>query len=66
MPLGCKKNAQETGRSKGAHQAVWEKTKAMMRLTPIPTAIIRAYQSGNPDANGQVPERHLSDGDDNP
>ena len=64
--MGCKKNAQETGRSKGAHQAVWEKTKAMMRLTPIHIAIVRANQSGNPDANGQVPERQLSEGDGNP
>jgi hypothetical protein len=27
------------------------------------TAIARAYQAGEPDANGQVPERHISDGD---
>ena len=34
----------------------------MIRFTPIPTAIARAYQSGAPDANGQTPERHISDG----
>jgi len=33
-----------------------------MHFTPIPTAIVRAYQSGGPDANGQTPERKLSDG----
>lgn len=37
-----------------------------MHFTPIPTAIVRAYQSGAPDANGQIPERHISDGDGNP
>lgn len=38
----------------------------MIRFTPIPTDILRAYQSGAPDANGQVPERHISDGAGNP
>jgi hypothetical protein len=38
----------------------------MMHFTPIPTAIVRAYQSGAPDANGQIPERHISDGNGNP
>lgn len=37
-----------------------------MRFSPIPTDVARAYQSGAPDANGQVPERHVSDGDGNP
>lgn len=37
-----------------------------MRFTPIPTDIVRAYQTGGPDANGQVPERKISDGDGNP
>lgn len=37
-----------------------------MHFTPIPTDIVRAYQSGAPDANGQKPERHISDGDGNP
>lgn len=37
-----------------------------MRFTPIPTDIVRAYQSGGFDANGQVPERQISDGDGNP
>lgn len=36
------------------------------RFTAIPTAIARAYQSGAPDANGQPPERHTSDGGGNP
>jgi hypothetical protein len=37
-----------------------------MRFTPIPTAIVRAYQGLGPDANGQVPEVMISDGDGNP
>lgn len=35
-------------------------------FTPIPTDIARAYQAGGPDANGQKPEHHVSDGDGNP
>ena len=35
-------------------------------FTPIPTAIVRAYQTGGPDANGQVPERQVADGAGNP
>lgn len=31
-------------------------------FTPIPTETVRAYQAGQPDANGQVPERHISEG----
>lgn len=38
----------------------------MPHFTPIPTALARAYQSGAPDANGQMPERYLSDGGGNP
>jgi Protein of unknown function (DUF1203) len=38
----------------------------MIRFTPIPTETARAYQSGAPDANGQPPERHISDGGGNP
>ena len=37
-----------------------------MRFSPIPTHIARAYQSGGLDANGQVPEHQISDGDGNP
>ena len=37
-----------------------------MRFSPIATPIARAYQSGGLDANGQVPERQISDGDGNP
>lgn len=37
-----------------------------IRFQPIPTAVARAYQSGQPDANGHLPERHVSDGDGNP
>ena len=37
-----------------------------MRFSTIPTPIARAYQSGGLDANGQVPERQISDGDGNP
>lgn len=35
-------------------------------FTPIPTALVRAYQAGAPDANGQLPERHTADGTGNP
>ena len=34
-----------------------------MHFTPIPTSIVRAYQSDGADANGQQPERQLSDGE---
>lgn len=34
-----------------------------VRFTPIPTDIVRAYQAGGQDANGQSPELHISDGD---
>lgn len=37
-----------------------------MHFTPIPTSIVRAYQSDGADANGQQPERQLSDGEGNP
>ena len=37
-----------------------------MRFNPIPTEIVRAYQSGGPDANGQTAERKRSDGSGNP
>lgn len=37
-----------------------------LQFHPIPTDIVRAYQSGGLDANGQPPERHISDGDGNP
>lgn len=35
-------------------------------FTPIPTALVRAYQAGAPDANGQIPERHIAEGTGNP
>lgn len=38
----------------------------MIRFTPISTETARAYQSGAPDANGQMPEHHISDGGGNP
>ena len=38
----------------------------MIRFTPIPTETVRAYQAGVPDANGQPPEHHISDGAGNP
>ncbi len=38
----------------------------IMHFHAIPTDIVRAYQSGSPDANGQQPERKTSDGDGNP
>lgn len=37
-----------------------------IRFTPIPTDTVRALQAGAPDANGQVPERQISDGGGNP
>ena len=37
-----------------------------IHFTPISTAIVRAYQAGGLDANGQMPERAVSDGDGNP
>ncbi|MDP3195543.1 DUF1203 domain-containing protein [Tabrizicola sp.] len=37
-----------------------------MRFVAIPTKVVRAYQAGGVDANGQVPERKLSDGAGNP
>jgi hypothetical protein len=38
----------------------------MIRFTCLPTALALAYQAGGPDANGQPPERHISDGGGNP
>ncbi len=38
----------------------------MTRFTPIPTDIVRAYQAGGLDANGQAPEHAISDGGGNP
>ena len=37
-----------------------------IHFTPIPTPLVRAYQAGGPDANGQPPEKGISDGDGNP
>lgn len=37
-----------------------------MRYKAIPTDIVRGYQAGGPDANGQAPERKVSDGGSNP
>ncbi len=34
-----------------------------IHFSPIPTKTVRAYQAGGPDANGQAPEHHISDGD---
>lgn len=38
----------------------------MITFTPIPTDLVRAYQAGGADANGQSPEHHISDGEGNP
>jgi hypothetical protein len=35
-------------------------------FTALPTATVRAYQAGGPDANGQPPERVLAEGPGNP
>lgn len=37
-----------------------------IQFTPIPTDIVRAYQAGGPDANGQTPERQVAAGAGNP
>jgi hypothetical protein len=37
-----------------------------IEFTAIPTKVARAYQAGGCDANGQVPERAVSDGQGNP
>ena len=37
-----------------------------MHFIPMPTTQARTYQSGGADANGQVPERTVSDGEGNP
>lgn len=34
-----------------------------IKFVSMPTEEARAYQAGTPDANGQAPERHISDGD---
>jgi hypothetical protein len=36
---------------------------AALKFISMPTETARAYQVGAPDANGQEPERHISDGD---
>ena len=37
-----------------------------IRFHPIPTDLVRALQAGAPDANGQLPERHVAEGTGNP
>ena len=37
-----------------------------MQFVAIPTDVVRHYQAGGADANGQVPERAVSDGGGNP
>lgn len=37
-----------------------------LRFQALPTEIARHYRSGGKDANGQLPERHISDGQGNP
>lgn len=37
-----------------------------MRFVAIPTVVVRGYQAGGLDANGQAPERVASDGGGNP
>ena len=38
----------------------------MPHFTPIATDIVSAYRAGGLDANGQLPERHISDGNGTP
>lgn len=33
-----------------------------IRFVAMPTALVTALQTGQPDANGHLPERHISDG----
>ena len=37
-----------------------------MRFVALPTDVVRQYQLGGPDANGQAPERQLCTGSGNP
>ena len=37
-----------------------------MRFVAIPTDVVRAYQAGGLDANGQAPERQVANGGGNP
>lgn len=37
--------------------------KPSLKFVSMSTETARAYQAGAPDANGQAPERHISDGD---
>ena len=37
-----------------------------IHFTPIPTQVVRAYQAGGLDANGQTPEHGLASGTGNP
>ena len=41
----------------------WRSPMLPIQFTSMPTEVARAYQAGAADANGQVPERHISDGD---
>jgi hypothetical protein len=36
---------------------------ASIKFVSMPTDVARTYQAGAPDANGQIPEIHISDGD---
>src|SRR6185295_10925894 len=47
------------------HEAAnrWRLPMLPIKFTSMSTAEARAYQSGQADANGQLPERHMSDGD---
>jgi len=38
-------------------------TTASIKFISMPTETVQALQAGGTDANGQVPERHVSDGD---
>ena len=35
----------------------------MIRFVAMPTEEARTFQAGGADANGQTPDRHISDGD---
>src|SRR5688572_17267274 len=41
---------------------IMEAQMSALSFVAMPTDEARAFQAGQPDANGQVPERHISDG----
>src|SRR5690349_14713046 len=50
-------------KAKRLYRSSQEPIMQVVRFVAMPTEVARAFQQGAPDANGQPPERHLSDGD---